>query len=70
MAVLHRAHKNGFCSALEQLPHSLALPLSLSACKEMRDSLELGLRAAKVPWCFCSEGIVSGGVLVNYENVR
>ena len=31
MAVLHRAHTSGFCSALEQLPHSVALLLSLSA---------------------------------------
>ena len=31
MAVLHRAHTSGFFSALEQLPHSLALPLSLLA---------------------------------------
>ena len=29
MAVLHRAHKSGFCSALEQLSHSVALLLSL-----------------------------------------
>jgi hypothetical protein len=31
VAVLHRAHTSGFCSALEQLPHSVALLLSLSA---------------------------------------
>ena len=31
MAVLHRAHTSGFCSALEQLSHSVALLLSLSA---------------------------------------
>ena len=31
MAVLHRAHTSGFCSALEQLPHSVALLLSPSA---------------------------------------
>ena len=30
-AVLHRAHTSGFCSALEQWPHSVALLLSLSA---------------------------------------
>ena len=29
MAVLHRAHTSGFCSALEQLSHSVALLLSL-----------------------------------------
>ena len=31
MAVLHRAHTSGFCSALEQLPHSVGLLLSLSS---------------------------------------
>jgi hypothetical protein len=31
VAVLHRAHTSGFCSALEQLLHSVALLLSLSA---------------------------------------
>ena len=31
MAVLHRAHTSGFCSALEQLSHSVALLLSLLA---------------------------------------
>ena len=30
-AVLHRAHTSGFCSALEQLSHSVSLLLSLSA---------------------------------------
>ena len=31
MAVLHRAHTSGFCSALEQWPHSVALLLTISA---------------------------------------
>ena len=31
--VLHRAHTSGFCSALEQLSHSVALLLSLSAVR-------------------------------------
>jgi len=30
VVVLHRAHMSGFCSALEQLPHSVVM-LSLSA---------------------------------------
>jgi len=30
VAVLHRAHTSGFCRALEHLPHSVALLLSLS----------------------------------------
>ena len=41
MAVLHRAHTSGFCSALEQLSHSVALLLSLSAGASTARSLAL-----------------------------
>jgi hypothetical protein len=44
VAVLHRAHTSGFCSALQQLSHSVALLLSLSAAA----SSVLGI------WCLYS----------------
>ena len=48
MAVLHRAHTSGFCSALEQLPHSVSLLLSPSAAaSSVLGIWNLSLREAK-----------------------
>ncbi len=54
MAVLHRAHTSGFCSALEQLPHSVALLLSLSpAASSVRGISSDNLK--KVDFFYCIE---------------
>jgi len=50
VAVLHRAHTSGFCSALEQLSHSLALLLSLSAAaSSVRGIFESGVGKSSNP---------------------
>ena len=56
MAVLHRAHTSGFCSALEQLPHSVALLLSLSAVA----SSVLGIWISKLPIKSQAVGLAMG----------
>ncbi len=66
VAVLHRAHTSGFCSALEQLSHSVALLLSLSAAAfsvlgicslsgcsliNLKLSLEFSIKSVRLGFC-------------------